>query len=214
MISTLLSDCVRELGVVVDGFPWEDRRAYTDWLAQTYHYVRHSTRLLAAAASRFALEERGNALHHRFAAHMGEEKKHELLAIHDLGQLDASIETFPERASTRMFYESQYYKIEHLGPMGVFGYILPLEAIGPACGKRIIERVTGVHGAKCVSFVRRHACEDPDHLQKAIRAVQGASTGERALIEGNMRQTTFAYGVMLSDIKRNIEGPFVMRSSV
>jgi hypothetical protein len=203
MMNTLLNACVRELGVMADGFPWEDRRAYADWLAQTYYYVRHTTRLLAAAASRFALDERGNAVHHRFAAHMGEEKKHELLAIHDLKQLNASIERFPEHASTRMFYEPQYYKIEHLGPMVPFGYILPLEAIGPACGKRVIERITGVHGPKCVSFVRLHSDEDPDHLQKAIHAIEDVSAVERAHIEDNMRQTTFAYGVILSDIKRN-----------
>ena len=34
-------------------FPWTERAAYVGWLAQTYYYVRHSTRLLAAAAARF-----------------------------------------------------------------------------------------------------------------------------------------------------------------
>jgi thiaminase len=106
-MKTLLSECVADLSAATDQFPWEERAAYADWLAQTYYYVRHTTRLIACAAARFPLDERGNSLHHRFATHMGEEKKHEQLAVHDLRQIGAAIEDLPEHASTRMFYESQ-----------------------------------------------------------------------------------------------------------
>jgi len=33
--------------------PWENQSFYAEWLAQTYFYVRHSTRLLCLAAARF-----------------------------------------------------------------------------------------------------------------------------------------------------------------
>jgi hypothetical protein len=204
-MKALLSVCVTELGVAIERFPWERKEAYADWLAQTYYYVRHTTRLQAAAAARFAMDERGNSLHHRFAAHMGEEKKHELLAIHDMKQLGASIDEFPEHAATRMFYEPQYFKIEHLGPTACFGYILPLEAIGPASGTRIIDRVVASHGPKCVSFLRLHSDEDPEHLQKALEFVESVTAGERSFIQENVRQTTFAYCTMLSEIQRRIE---------
>jgi hypothetical protein len=201
----LLDDCVAQLTSATDRFPWEDRRAYADWSAQTYYYVRHSTRLLAAAAARFAYDERGNALHHRFAAHMAEEKKHELLCLHDLKQLAMSIDGLPEHHSTRAFYEPQYYKIEHGAPIALFGYILPLEAIGPACGHRIIDRVVAEHGEKAASFLKLHSEEDVEHLNKALTLMESLPPAERRLVEENVRQTTYGYVAMLQDIRRQLD---------
>ena len=181
-------------------FPWSDRRAYGEWLAQTYYYVRHSTRLLAAAAARFPLSEHGDALHYRFAKHMAEEKKHERLALRDLMQLDLSIEAFPERHTTRMFYEPQYYKIEHEAPAVLFGYILPLEAIGPAYGREVIACVTREFGPKCASFLTVHTEEDEDHIVKALRLVEAIPAEQRALVARNIAQTTHAYGLMLEEM--------------
>jgi thiaminase len=209
----LLQDCVEQLTLATDRFPWEDPKAYADWLAQTYHYVCHSTRLLAAAAAIFPCDERGNALHHRFAAHMAEEKKHELLCVHDLKKISAKLEDYPEHHSTRAFYEPNYFKIEHHSPMALFGFILPLEAIGPSTGKRIIDRVTAAHGPKSDSFLRVHTEEDVDHLDKALQMLESATERERSLIETTMRQTTFGYVAMLLDIRRQLDsGPAVLRA--
>ncbi len=212
-MKTLLSECVADLSAAADQFPWEERAAYADWLAQTYYYVRHTTRLIACAAARFPLDERGNSLHHRFATHLGEEKKHEQLAVHDLKQIGAAIADLPEHSSTRMFYESQYYKIEHLGPIVHFGYILPLEGIGPASGKRIVARVTAAHGAKSVSFLRLHSDEDVDHLEKALAMVASVTPTERLLVEDNMRQTTHGYCSMLAEIRQRLREPIARRAA-
>lgn len=200
---SLLTECSEQIGQAVDQFPWSDRRAYADWLAQTYFYVRHSTRLLAAAAARFSHDDRDMALHWRFVTHMAEEKKHELLCIHDLKGVGASLESFPERSSTRMFYEPQYYKVEHRAAIALFGYILPLEAIGPWHGKRILEPLIAAHGERCVSFLRLHAAEDVEHLDKAFRVLSGITPVEHSLVEDNMRQTTHAYLGILHEIMRN-----------
>ncbi len=194
-----LDECCEVLAAEVDRFPWSLRSAYVDWLAQTYYYVLHSTRLLATAAGRFEFDERGQALHHRFATHIGEEKKHELLALHDLKVLGA--ELLPERHSTRMFYEPQYYKIERNGPIGLFGYIMPLEAIGPLRGKQIMTALLGAFGEKCVSFLKLHAQDDVEHLEKALASLESASPRDRTFVEENMRQTTFAYCQMLREIR-------------
>jgi hypothetical protein len=200
-VKALLDRCVAQLGAAVDAFPWEERAAYTDWVAQTYYYVRHSTRLLALAAARFPMDKRGNALHHRFAAHMNEEKKHEQLALHDISQLGSSIESLPERSSTRTFYEPQYYKIEHIHPVALFGYILPLEAIGPLCGKRIMPRVTTAHGGQCVAFLKLHVEEDVEHVAKALEIVAGIAAEEQAVIQQNLVQTSYSYAAMLAEIR-------------
>jgi hypothetical protein len=212
-MKALLTTCVHELSAALDRFPWEQRSAYADWLAQTYYYVRHSTRLLAASAARFPFDMRGNALHHRFAAHMAEEKKHEQLAVHDLRELGTSVDDLPERSSTRAFYEPQYYKIEHEHPIALFGYILPLEAVGPLCGKRILGRIAGAHGPKCTAFLKLHTEDDVEHLDKALELVAGVGPAERLLIERNLRQTTYAYAAMLVDIRASLADRIVPEES-
>jgi hypothetical protein len=211
---SLLDKSVQQLGQAVDRFPWSDRRAYADWLAQTYYYVRHSTRLLAAAAARFAQDERGSALHSRFAAHMAEEKRHELLCIHDLKALGTSIEGLPEHHSTRMFYEPQYYKIEHQAPEVLFGYILPLEAIGPWHGKRLLAPLVAAHGEKSVAFLKLHAAEDVEHLEKAFQILNALTENERRLVGQNVEQTTHAYVAMLEDIRRHTDQPSAEKQTV
>lgn len=199
-MKNLLDRCTAQLQLAGAEFPWADRQAYGDWLAQTYYYVRHSTRLLATASARFGLDARGDALHYRFASHISEEKRHEQLAIHDLKRLGLSIENFPERHSTRLFYEPQYFKIEHEAPSALFGYILPLEAIGPAGGKEVCAKVVAAFGPKCDTFLRVHAEEDEDHIEKALRLIDTVPEGERPYLRRNLEQTAYAYCAMLRDI--------------
>ncbi|MEY4513589.1 MAG: hypothetical protein RLZZ450_5711 [Pseudomonadota bacterium] len=199
-MKALLETCVAQLQAALEAFPWRERQAYGDWLAQTYFYVRHSTRLLAAAAGRFPQGDRGDALHYRFASHIAEEKRHERLAVHDLQQLGLALSQFPERHATRLFYEPQYYKLEHESPATLFGYILPLEAIGPAYGKQVCSMVVAEFGPKCDAFLRVHAEEDDDHIAKALRLLETVTDVERELIARNVQQTTYAYCLVLRDI--------------
>jgi thiaminase len=188
-LALALETSVADLTRAIDRFPWENKAVYADWLAQTYYYVRHSTRLLAASAARFPYDPRGNTLHHRFGAHMAEENKHELLCTHDLKVLGDSIDAHPEHASTRMFYEPQYFKIEHQDPIVLFGYILPLEAIAPLQGKLVEQKVTAKFGPKCASFLKVHAEEDVDHLEKALAMLAEVDEERKRLIVENLEQT-------------------------
>src|SRR5581483_4051800 len=132
-MKSVVDDCLLQLGRALEIYPWHDKIAYGDWLAQTYWYVRHSTRLLATASGRMPLDAVGDAMHLRYAKHIGEEQKHEKLCIHDLSALGLSLEALPQRTSTKMFWEPQYYKVEHEHPSVLMGYILALEAL--ACVK-------------------------------------------------------------------------------
>ena len=100
-----------------------------------------------------------------------------------------------------MFYEPQYYKVEHQTPSALLGYILPLEVIAPLSGARIIEQVTAAFGPKCASFLKVHAQEDVAHVDRALGLVDALPSHERELIEVNMRQTAFAYVAMLDAIE-------------
>ena len=200
----ILEAVSHDVADALDRFPWESRDAYTEWLAQTYFYVRHSTRLLAAAAARFGLDHRSNAFHVRFGAHIGEERSHEKLALHDLAALGVAADTLRELNSTRMFYETQYYKIEHVDPYAVYGYILMLEAAGPVCGDAIVERVTRAFGPRCATFLKLHAAEDVDHVQRALDLVEQLDKSTLETVLQNLHQSGQAYRLMLGEIKASL----------
>jgi len=101
---------------------------------------------------------------------MGEEKKREKLAEHDLKELGTSIREMKERASTRMFYE---------------------------------QRIAGAHGPKCAAFLKLHAAEDVDHLEKALEFLADVPAGERAFIEKNLVQSTHAYIGVLRETRED-----------
>jgi len=203
-MKSVLDPCLEQLGNGLRGFPWAQPRAYADWLAQTYYYVSHSTRLLAASAARFGHDELEDRLHHRFAAHMAEEKRHELLALHDVKMVGFTLEDFPERSSTRMFYEPQYYKIEHQDPIALFGYILALEAMSATHGRWTLEQVLTHHGKSCARFLAVHAHDDEDHLAKAFEVLEKIPPDRQRAIETNLRQSTYAYLMMLADVRQLI----------
>ena len=211
-MQSVLNECVDQLNGGLESFPWDHAKAYADWLAQTYYYVRHSTRLLAASAARFSFDERGNMFHHRFGVHLAEEKKHELLALHDMRAVGFDLKSFSEHHVTRMFYEPQYYKVEHLSPVILFGYILPLEAMSASKGKWVLDRVTQSHGDGCAAFLKVHAEDDVEHVQKALRVLEGAPPHEIALIERNLRQTTFGYLAILAESRRQTDKVWNPRS--
>ena len=89
-LKQLTEKLMQEQAKAIDAFPWDSKEAYADWLAQTYYFVCHSTRLLALAASRFQVDE--DAYHLRFLEHLKEEKSHEKLCLTDLKTLGVSIE--------------------------------------------------------------------------------------------------------------------------
>jgi len=192
-----LDVAVGSLGRDIETYPWEDGRAYANWLAQTYYYVSHSTRLLAAAAARMPFTPFGNQLHHRCAKHMAEERKHELLAVHDLQVLGHHLNDFPELPATRMFYEPQYTKIDRGAPIALFGYILVLEAMSAAHGPMHVNRVVAAHGARAASFLKLHANEDQDHVAKALESLAELDAETARLVEENIEQSAFAYELLL-----------------
>lgn len=197
-----LSRGISAVNAAFDRFPFSERKAYATWLAQTYYYVRHSTRLLAAAAARFPQTSRGAVLHLRFSQHIREESRHEELCVRDLAALGFSIQRFPERHATRLMYETQYYKVEHQDPIALFGYILPLEALSVlGRGESLHSTLSATFGRNAATFLQVHVGNDPTHLDKAFEAIADCSPAELQLILENMGQTFFAYLGILEDTR-------------
>lgn len=197
-IKIKLGQLMSESSSLCDSFPWEDQEAYAWWLSQTYYYVCHSTRLLAASAARFSREE--NRFHLRFTQHMREEKSHEFLASSDLKELDLDINDFPELPLTAAFYQSQYFRINYENPFSLLGYILFLEALAVTKGGSIFERVSKVHGDRACRFWKVHAEEDPDHLEEAFRQIESAPIEAMDSIESSLDFTANIYHRILAEI--------------
>ena len=136
---------------------------------------------------------------------MNEEKKHELLCVHDLKKIGSSLAEYTEHHTTRSFYEVQYYKIEHKAPLALFGYILPLESVGPMFGLPICDRLVKAYGEKSESFLRVPSEDDVEHIEKAFEMLKSASPEEQRYIEENIQQTAFGYISILEDIKRHLD---------
>lgn len=186
----------------VRDLPWHDARFYAEFLAQTYYYVCHTTRLLGLAASRIGVDR--EKLHHRFLSHAAEERSHHLLANRDVRLLGFEIANIPLAPATSALYETQYHRIEHGDPTVVFGYILALEGAAVRHGPSVYEKVLSLHGSGPVSFLKLHAEEDPDHLDKAFEMVETFSAAEQLQIESNLKFSCALYATFLQACKQAV----------
>lgn len=182
---------------VILSYPWEDARGYGMWLAQTYHYVIHSSRLLAMATAYAPLGE--DRLHSRMFEHLGEEKGHEKLCVTDLKAMGFKLEDFPRLYQSVAMAQTQYYWIQYRGAISFYGYVLALETLADAYGKELGRRILGAHGAKAAKFINLHAEEDVGHTQSAFQAVESLSPTEIDLIAENLQLSAEYYREMLRE---------------
>lgn len=180
-------------------FPWESKQAYAEWLAQTYFYVCHSTRLLALAASRFDVTQ--NALHIRFIEHMKEERSHEALALADLRTLGYRISDFTEAPTTAALYSAQYYLIERNDPAALFGYILFLEGLSVEAGQRACQKVIRAFGREAAHFLSLHAEDDHDHIAKALSQMDSLPEARISSVLRSLTLTSEYYVQMLRKMR-------------
>lgn len=182
-----------------EALPWDNKEFYANYLAQTFYYVRHSTRLLALSSSRLSYEDQQN-LHLRFIKHLGEEANHERLAINDMKALGFSPKDFPELNSTRYFYECQYYKIEHRDPLALMGYILYLEVLAQNICPPLSKKLTGLYGKKAATFLLVHGEEDPHHVEEAQKLLASLPPVALDIITENLEQSSQAFDLMMKEI--------------
>lgn len=198
----IFNDEMTQMGKLIPEFPWEDKKFYACWLAQTSYFVTYSTRILARTASRFTLSQ--DHFHKRFLLHLREESGHEKLALNDLKDLNENIEMYPELPETSALYQSQYFWIEQEDPISVFGYIFALEGLAVQCGDVVTTRVLRVFGPKTGSFLKVHAGEDPDHLKDAFAATLGLQEEKMSLIEKNFILSCRLYLGMLLAMRAKV----------
>lgn len=202
-LQAALSQSVNLLQNSYESMPWDNREFYANYLAQTFYYVRHSTRLLATSAGRLDYEGQ-QALHLRFLKHLGEEANHERLALNDLKALGYSVDEFKELNSTRFFYETQYYKIEHIDPLALMGYILYLEVLAQNICPPLAKKLTHLYGKKAATFLLVHGEEDPHHVEEAQKLLSSLAPPTLEIITENLIQSSSAFDLMMKEINDTV----------
>ena len=197
-LKSIVQDQTTATGKLLLTFPWENRTAYAQWLAQTYHMVNHSTRLVALAGGLTPLDR--NELHARFVDHSKEERGHQLIAISDLKALGFRIEELPRLAQSAAMYQIQYYWIQHQGPVSFFGYSLALECLAAAFGPEVYRRTSTAHGAKSTVFLKVHSEDDVEHTDRAFKLLATLSETEAKLVVENLEISSELYRGMLTGI--------------
>jgi len=178
---------------------WENKSFYCQYLAQSYHYVFHSTRLLALSAAHTTKEQQ--QFYKRCIKHISEEAGHELIAIRDLANLGEKIEDYPELETTRALWEPQYYKIEKSAP-SLLGYILSLEYLTVRTFGQLSKALDGIYGESCGKFVKIHAEEDPDHVEKCLVEIQKLPQNELDIVMKNYSQTCVMFELFLDQCSK------------
>lgn len=173
---------------------WADPSIYALWLAQSYYFVRHSTRLLSLAAAQAPFER--DAIHKRFIDHVSEEKGHEHLALNDLRKLSFDIKNLPEFAVTKAFYQTQYFQLDRRPVTAFFGWILFLEGMAVTAGKEVYATLKRHYKDSQLSFIKLHVEEDEGHITAAFSALGVLSSTEEALLIDNMHTSMVLYKCM------------------
>jgi pyrroloquinoline quinone (PQQ) biosynthesis protein C len=155
------------------------RAEYARLLTEIYHYVKHSTRLLALAAARTSPLRVD--LFRRFVTHIGEESGHEQWALQDLHALGIDPHTVVASSpapETEAMVALQYYLIEHETPLAVLGYIYALETLGSGPASAVAARLKTVLNVAdgALTFFTRHSDSDVHHVKKLQQVLAAEAT--------------------------------------
>ena len=148
------------------------RQLYVSYLLESYAYVRHTSRILALAASR--MEEVHQPIRSFLFRHAVAEDKHHHMILRDLKWLDVSTEN-AQRYEPSIICQAlvgYVYKVSAQdNPVGILGdaYFLENMSLSSADGfaNQILERCDLPE--KAVSFMRNHGKLDVEHVKSLQR---------------------------------------------
>jgi len=189
---------VKQLVQTFQEMPWTNKEFYKNWLAQSFYYTTHSTRMLAFAAGWSSPDEQN--YYRRSLAHIREEQSHDLLAVRDLEKLGSAREKYAELEICRSLWEPQFYKMQR-SPKSLLGYILALENLAVLTFPKLNQTLIETFGKESTHFVRVHAEDDPDHVEEALQQIAACTPEEQQEIQKNFDQTCVAYRLLLNDIQ-------------
>lgn len=179
------------------------RGHYVAWLRETWHLVRHTTRIYARAASHCGDGRR--ALRDWFLEQADEENGHDRLCVKDLQKLGLEPQAVlagPPRAGVWGLITQDWYLAEH-APAALLGSALVSEELGARVAGPVVEALaaTSAIPREALGFIRAHGVHDLKHFEDAKRAVDELARPEE--IAGIVHARRMAIGHcarVLSDV--------------
>jgi hypothetical protein len=178
--------------------PWNDKEFYAKYLAQTYYYIIHSTKLLKFAADHSKNPELTECLLH----HVSEENGHEFWALGDLKKLGYKIEAFPEETSTKDVYGAIYRGIETYGPAAIVGYAIALEGMSAKVCPQLAPILIEKYGLKCSTFIKNHGEIDKGHSEESFKILKFFTPQEMNTIAEFIGSSSQGYLKLLQNLSK------------
>lgn len=151
-----------------------ERAYYARYLENVWHYAQHSAVVIGLAGARCV------ATHPKLADyllhHAREELGHEEWALADLAAMGIGAEQVrasrPVLACAEMV-GMEYYVAAHANPVGIFGWLFVLEAMGDDLGHAAAESVKrGLDLPDGIKFLAGHGEADEDHTKDIIEQIE------------------------------------------
>jgi heme oxygenase len=157
-----------------------DRDAYVRYLVNVYSYAQYSPKVMAIAASRCLATH--PALARYLLRHAEEEQGHDLWALADLADLDvaeAAARRLKPTPACAALIGYIHYVAAYANPVGLFGWMYVLEAVGNDLGTPIAQRLRDWLDGKATRFVEGHGVADTDHTRDLTEQIETHITSER-----------------------------------
>jgi hypothetical protein len=156
------------------------RDVYVRYLINVYNYAQHSPKVMAIAAAR-CMDERPELATY-LLRHAEEEQGHERWALADLQDLE--VDTAEARSVRPVLSCIEligfiHYVAAHANPVGLFGWMYVLEAVGNDMGTPIAGRLKEWLGGKATRFVEGHGVADKEHTSDLTEQIANFVTSDR-----------------------------------
>jgi thiaminase len=156
------------------------RDAYIRYLVNVYNYAQYSPKVMAIAASRCLSTHPELAVY--LLRHAEEEQGHDRWALADLLDLevteDEACRARPTAACAALIGYI-HYVAAYGNPVGLFGWMYVLEAVGNDMGTPVAQRLQEWLGGKAARFVTGHGVADTDHTRDLTEQIQTHITTEQ-----------------------------------
>lgn len=185
------------------------REHYVNYLRETYHMVRHTSRMLSLAGAR--LDDSYRDVRDWFFEQVQEENNHDLFCVKDLTNLGEDAErvlSVPPKPGAWGLVSQNYYMATYGNPLGILGVASLTEGLGAGMGKVVAKALVDRYDLKRdqVTFIKSHAGFDVRHIEDVKHAVNDLLVQDSDLddvIQGR-RMTIHYYSQMFHDVLETV----------
>jgi pyrroloquinoline quinone (PQQ) biosynthesis protein C len=191
---------------------------YVQYVVETFHLVRHTSRALALAASRIDDDQRDFRAWLLEQAH--EEHGHEQFCLNDLRNLGVDPEVVLRQdpgAGAWGMVTQIYYLATRGNSVAILGMASATEQLGAELAGVLSRQVGAALSipTNAMTFLRSHSGFDVRHLEEARKAINRFAVDETTLRQvANARRHTFRnYGQLFNDVASLNEPLLLCRSA-